>query len=341
MHPVPVDLGRRPDLHVELDMLGDPGLRAGRVLAQHRGRWVVATHGAEGPPCLMPARSRLRANPPVTGDWVAVDAAGRITAVLARQGAIVRRAPGETVAEQVLAANVDVALILEPLPEPNRRRIERMVALASSGDVPACLVLTKADLDDDAHRVAAGLARRVGLIDAVAVSAIAAEGVRMLGATLEPGRTAVLLGASGAGKSTLVNALLGEQRQRTQAVRPGDRRGRHTTVTRELISLPGGSLLIDTPGVREIGVWNGSGDAFADVDVLAVDCRFADCGHDTEPGCAVRDAVEPDRIRAWRKLVREQAWIDDRKAAARERERLGRSYRSVHRESRRRKGDWN
>jgi ribosome biogenesis GTPase len=240
--------------------------------------------------------------------------------VLERRGAIVRRRAGTATAGQTLAANVDLALVTEPLPEPNERRAERLVALASAGGVPAALALTKADLVPDAQLVAARLARRLGLAEGVAVSAQDGEGLALLCGLLEPGSTAVLLGPSGAGKSTLVNALLGEERQATAAIR-ADGRGRHTTVTRELVALPGGALLVDTPGLREVGLWDGAGAAFADIDALAEDCRFADCGHETEPGCAVRAAVDAERIEAWRKLAREQAWVEDRRAAARERER--------------------
>ena len=130
----------------------------------------------------------------------------------------------------------------------------------------------------------------------------------------------MLLGASGTGKSTLVNALLGTEHQKTGEVRASDGRGRHTTVTRELLALPGGAFLIDTPGIRVAGLWDGTGDSFADVDDLAAQCRFADCGHDSEPGCAVRAALDPERIAAWRKLQRELAWVNDRRAASRERE---------------------
>ena len=332
-------LGRRPSLDSELEALADPELSAGRVIAQHRGRWLVGQPGA-GQPRLLPARGRLRGTPPVTGDWVAVDAAGAIVALLERRGAIVRRAPGDVTAHQVLAANVDVALVVEPASAPNERRLERMLALVRSEGVPAALVLTKADLAgvDDPQSTAARLARQLGIVDGVALSARQGDGLSLLHALLEPGSTSVLLGASGVGKSTLVNALLGEQRQLAQPVRQ-DGRGRHTTVTRELLALPSGALLIDTPGLREVGLWEGAGDTFADVDALAVRCRFADCAHETEPGCAVRAALDPERIAAWRKLAREQVWIDDRKRAARERERRGRSYRTVQREARWRKGD--
>ncbi|MFN8202639.1 MAG: ribosome small subunit-dependent GTPase A [Solirubrobacteraceae bacterium] len=321
MHPESAGLGRRPDLTAELDALGDPMLSAARVLAQHRGRWLVAP--VAGAPRLAPARGRLRDTPPVTGDWVALDSAGAIAALLPRRGRIARRAAGPATAEQLLAANVDLALVVEPLPEPNARRAERFAVLAEAGGVPPLVVLTKADLDEDAHLTAARLARRLGITDAFAVSAPHGDGIAPLRALLEPGTTAVVLGPSGAGKSTLVNALLCAERQATGAIREHDGRGRHTTVARELITLPGGALIIDTPGLREVGLWEPAG--FADVEATATACRFADCRHESEPGCAVRDAVDPDRLDAWRKLQREQAWVDDRRAAAREREARGRA----------------
>jgi len=331
-------LGRRDDLDAELDSLGDRGLTAGRVLAQHRGHWVVAEPGGEEPR-LLTARGKMREQPPVTGDWVAVDSDGEITALLERRGTIVRRAAGEATVAQVLAANVDLALLTAPLPEPNGRQIERLAALAQADGVPVALVLTKSDLDPEADRTAATLARELGIVDSVALSPRAGDGIAVLRTLLTPGTTTVLLGPSGAGKSTLVNALLGEERQATGAIRAGDGRGRHTTVTRELIALPGGALLIDTPGVREVGLWDGAGETYTDIDELAATCRFSDCGHDTEPGCAVRDAVDAERIEAWRKLAREQKWVDDRRAAASEREARGRSYSRIQREARRVKGD--
>lgn len=331
-------LGRRDDLDAELGSLGDAGLMAGRVLAQHRGHWMVAEPSG-GEPRLVTARGRMREQPPVTGDWVAVDSDGEIAALLERRGTIVRRAAGEATAAQVLAANVDLALLTAPLPEPNPRQIERLAALAHADGVAAALVLTKADLDPSADRTAAATAREVGIADAVAVSALTGDGIGVLHTLLAPGSTAVLLGPSGAGKSTLVNALLGEERQATGAIREADGRGRHTTVTRELIALTGGSLLIDTPGVREVGLWDGAGESYADIDELAASCRFSDCGHDSEPGCAVREGVEADRIEAWRKLAREQKWVEDRRAAARARDQRGRSYGRIQREARRVKGD--
>jgi ribosome biogenesis GTPase len=333
-------LGQRPDLDAELAALGDPDLVAARVLAQHRGVWLVAEPAGE--PRLVPARGRLRDTddgPPVTGDWVALDPEGAIAAVLERRGVVVRRAAGSATGGQVLAANVDTALVVEASPEPNVARAERLVTLASAGGVPVVLVLTKSDLDDDSMQVAQQIGRHLGVADTIAVSAREGEGVGVLQSLLAPGTTAVLLGLSGAGKSTLANALLGTDQQATAPVRASDGRGRHTTVTRELLLLPHGALLIDTPGIREAGMWDGTGDAFADIDALAAECQFNDCSHTVEPGCAVIEKADPARLEAWRKLAREQKWVDDRRAAAREREQRGRAYRDVQREARRIKGD--
>jgi ribosome biogenesis GTPase len=296
-------------------------LTRARVLAQYRGHWLVAPEdGSE--PRLVQARGRLTETP-VTGDHVGLDQGGAIAAGFERRGTIVRRAPGERgkpVHAHVLAANVDLALVTEPLPDPKARRLERFAALAAAGGVPVALVLTKTDLAEDGFMTAAALARRMGVADAVAVSAVTGEGIGIVRSLLVPGSTAVLLGASGTGKSTLVNALNGADRQKTGAVRASDLRGRHTTVTRELLTLPGGAGLIDTPGIRVAGLWDGTGESFSDVDSLALECRFPDCAHDTEPGCAVREAIDPERLAAWRKLQRELEWVTDRRAATRARD---------------------
>jgi ribosome biogenesis GTPase len=303
----------RPSLSADLAALGDPGLVAGRVLAQHRGQWLVAVADGSGwEPRLLPARGRLRGTAPVTGDWVAVDAGGAIASVLPRSCLLERRAAGDGVEAQALAANVDLVLVVEALPEPNERRAERFAALAAASEIPVALVLTKADLDPDADQVAAGLRRRLGLDEALAISVRAGEGLGALRALLAPEATAALLGTSGAGKSTLVNTLLGEERQATAPVREKDGLGRHTTVTRELIALPGGALLLDTPGLREVGLWAAAA-AFDDVERLAASCRFNDCRHRDEPGCAVREGVAPERLEAWQRLAEEHA----RLAAAR------------------------
>lgn len=304
----------RPSLSVDLDALGDPDLVAGRVLAQHRGQWLVAVGDGPGwTPRLLPARGRLRGSAPVTGDWVAVDPGGAIAAVLERRCLLERRASGDGVEAQALAANVDLVLVVEALPEPNERRAERFAALATASEIPVALVLTKADLDPDAGQVAAGLRRRLGVDEALAVSVRSGDGLGALRALLAREATTALLGASGAGKSTLVNTLLGEERQATAPVREKDGLGRHTTVTRELIALPGDALLLDTPGLREVGLWAGA--AFDDVERLAAACRFGDCRHRDEPECAVREGVAPERLEAWHRLADEQARLDARRAS--------------------------
>ena len=341
--PATIAVGRRPGLEVELLQLDEPDVTGARVLAQHRGRWLVAAPEG-GPPRLVPARGRLRApgeRSPTTGDWVALDRDGVIAAVLERRGTVIRRAAGSPVAGQVLAANVERVLVVEALPEPNERRAERIVALAQAGDVPASLVLTKADLDPEGAIGAPALARRLGLLEGIAVSVHDEDSVAALAALLDPGSTTVLLGPSGAGKSTLVNALLGYELQATGAISAGNGgRGRHTTVTRDLLTLPSGALLIDTPGIREAGLWDGGVAAtFADLEELSMRCRFSDCSHGSEPGCAVRAEGDPERIEAWLKLERERVWIEDRRAAALARERSGRSYKRIQRQARRIKGD--
>ncbi|MGI8729864.1 MAG: ribosome small subunit-dependent GTPase A [Solirubrobacteraceae bacterium] len=338
-------LGRRPELDAELLALGEPSYIPARVLAQHRGRWLVSRPG-KSPPQLVAARGRLRApgeHAPTTGDWVALDDDGLIAAVLERHGSVVRRAAGSPVAGQVLAANVELVLVVEALPEPNVRRAERLVALAASGGVAAALVLTKADLDPDCGVGAPRIARDLGLADGIAVSVQDPASLTALWALLEPQTTSVLLGPSGAGKSTIVNALLDDERQATGAVSEharGHGRGRHTTVTRDLLTLPNGALLIDTPGIREAGLWDGGvGESFADIQLLAARCRFSDCAHEREPGCVVLAEADPERVAAWRKLEHEQAWVEDRRAAAAAREQLARSYRGVQRAARHVEGD--
>jgi ribosome biogenesis GTPase len=343
----PAGIGRRDDLDAEVQAarvaLGEERLVPARVLSQHSGVWLVAEPDDTAAPRLVHARAKVRGEsdgPPITGDWVVLDSGDAIAAVLPRHGTVVRRAVGEGRADrQVLAANVELALVAEPLPEPNERRAERLVAIAGAGDVPVALLLTKADLDPDADATALRIGRSIGVADAIAVSVRTGDGIGAVHSLLPPGATAVLLGPSGAGKSTLVNALLGEERQATGEIRESDGRGRHTTVTRELLALPHGGLLIDTPGMREVGMWDGGvDDTFEDVAELAAGCRFSDCQHDTEPDCAVRGVVPPERLEAWRKLSREQAWIDDRRAAARARDARGRSYERIQREARRVKG---
>ena len=304
-----------------------------RVVAVHGESWLVALADGDATAFLAGRFRYDVAGPgdlPAAGDWLAVDPPdGRggpalVQGVLERRSAFRRyagdrnrRGSGRLADEQVLAANVDVAFVVAGLDhdfEP--RRIERYLAVVYSGGATPILVLNKADIDPDVarHRLdAQGIAPGVAIH---VVSALTGAGVAELAAaTLGPGSTGVVLGSSGVGKSTLANALLGEARQRTHEVREDDSRGRHTTTTRELLRLPSGGLLIDTPGIRALevtGAADGIDDAFAEIADLAARCRFRDCGHAGEPGCAVEAAVgtgelDGDRLDAYRKLEREAA----------------------------------
>jgi len=307
------------------------GLVAGRVAAAHRDAWVVSL-GTTEREAVIAGRLRFEAagpgDMPAVGDWVAIEPVGAegpavITAVLPRRSALRRSngdgraGAGRVAAEQVLAANVDVALLVSGLDgDFNLRRLERYLTVAYAGGAAPVVVLNKVDIDDDvdAHRVAAE-AVAPG-VPVHAVSARTGHGLdRLADAHLRPGTTAVVLGSSGVGKSTLVNALVGAARQRTNDVRADDSKGRHTTTVRELIPIGDGVLLVDTPGLRSLevaGADDGIEAAFADVADLAMGCRFRDCGHDGEPGCAVRAALDTGtldarRFDSYRKLEREAA----------------------------------
>lgn len=251
----------------------------------------------------------LRARPlPAVGDWIAW-ADGRVSHVLPRWSALSRADPDGS-GVQVLAANLDLVAIITPADRCSPARVEREIVLAwDSGAVPL-VVLTKADLDSGA--LAGSLAARLSGVELVAVSARSGVGLDELRARLAPDRTAVLLGPSGAGKSTLANALLGTDRLATGVVREGDARGRHTTTSRQLVAVPGGGVLIDTPGLRSLGLAGAIEPAagFPDIERLAVECHFTDCRHAGEPGCAVDTALadgtlDPERLRSYRKLQRE------------------------------------
>jgi ribosome biogenesis GTPase / thiamine phosphate phosphatase len=291
---------------------------ASRVVAVHRGR--VELHDDQS----LPVAGALRDDPPVVGDWVAVEE-GAIRAVLPRRSTLRRT-------DETLVANADLGIVVTSANRDlNDRRTERLAALARDGLDDVLVVLTKGDLSSDpvadAERTQAAASAPV-----VVVSAQQGWGLEALRAHLTPRRTAVMLGSSGVGKSTLVNTLLGEEVQRTAAIREYDDRGRHATTHRELFRLPNGGLLIDTPGVRRPGLDGDAGikDTFADIEELALGCRFPDCGHDTEPGCAVRDAVDPARLESWRKLQSEAATAAERKARGREGSKALRSFYEEH-----------
>jgi ribosome biogenesis GTPase len=254
---------------------------------------------------------------PVVGDWVAARIAGPdyaiVEAVLPRRSCFERRAAGKREGRQAIAANIDLVFLVCGLDgDFNLRRLERYLILAAESRVAPVIVLNKADLGDAAARQRE-VAAVAGSAPVVAVSALADHGVDPLYAFLGPGRTAALLGSSGVGKSTIVNRLLGGEHFRTGAVRESDSRGRHTTTHRELAPLPGGGALIDTPGMRELQLWAGEGsvdEVFDEIAAFAAQCRFGDCTHAVEPGCAVQAAlakggVSQERWESYRKLLGE------------------------------------
>jgi ribosome biogenesis GTPase len=299
------------------------GLLLGRVSVAHGDRYRLYTARGEtsaeaiGALLFRTERSAW----PVVGDWVAAQPVGpdeaMIHAVLPRRTTFSRRAAGDREQEQVMAANIDLALIVCGLDgDFNVRRIERYLTLAHASGVGAAIVLNKSDVCADlAARLdaAAGVA---GSAPVVAITARSAEGIDPVLRLLRPGLTVALLGSSGVGKSTLVNQLLGVERQLVREVRESDSRGRHTTTYRELLPLPQGGALIDTPGMRELQLWAGQDSldsAFAEIAALAAECRFRDCSHVVEQGCAVQAAIaagelEASRWESYRKLRAEIAW---------------------------------
>ena len=302
------------------------GRSPARVVAVHKGSSIVRDAAGDRAASVS-GRFRYEAlgvvDYPTVGDWVALDDDGVIAAILPRRSVFKRLAADRTSRqqaalddEQVMASNVDVALLVAGLDHDfNLRRIERYLSVAWSSGVKPVVVLNKSDLADDVDGRLVTVGSIAPGVATVAVSAWTGAGLQELAGRLDPGTTAAILGSSGVGKSTLVNALLGEARQTTAEVRVSDSRGRHTTTHRELFELPGGALLVDTPGIRALevlGADEGVEAAFDDVVDLAAECRFSDCRHDGEPGCAVRAALADgrlsrDRLESHRKLERELA----------------------------------
>jgi ribosome biogenesis GTPase / thiamine phosphate phosphatase len=319
-------LGWSADFAEAFAPYADEGHIAGRVAVQHRGAYGVYTEAGEIS-AELPGRLRHEAagagDLPAAGDWVVLEqpeGAERalIRAVLPRRTKLSRKVAFAETGEQVIGTNVDVVLILTALVgDLNLRRLERyLTTIWESGAQPA-VVLTKADLCFDVESALLATESVAIGTPVHVVSSVSGLGVDEIAAYAEGGRTIAFLGSSGVGKSTLLNRLLGEERQLVKEI-AADGRGRHTTTRRELVLLPGGGLVLDTPGMRELQLWDaGSGidAAFEDVEQLAAECRFSDCSHQREPGCAVLAAVddgrlELDRLRSWRKLQRELAALE-------------------------------
>jgi ribosome biogenesis GTPase len=306
----------------------DAALAPLRVVAEHRGAYH-ASDGRTTASVELTGRAFRDAEDkrdlPTVGDWVVVECwaeavagggAAVVRHVLPRRTFLVRKAAGEATAPQPLAANVDVAIVMTSAnADLSPARVDRYVGLIRDANIAPVLVLSKVDLVDDAEPALAKL-RSIAEVPVIAASAVNGSGLAALRALGGPGRTAVMLGSSGVGKSTLLNLLAGAD-QPTRSIRDDDR-GRHTTTRRELFVTPGG-LWIDTPGLRELAQWmaDDAEPMFDDITALATQCRFRDCQHRDEPGCAVRDTVEPTRLASFHKLAAERAGAGARQASAR------------------------
>lgn len=281
-----------------------PGVVPGRVALEHNHVYRVITESGEQ---LAEATGRMkhlaqgRHELPAVGDWVALrtDEAGNravIKAVLPRLGKFSRKSAGSWTEEQVIAANIDTVFLVSGLDgDFNPRRIERYLLLAQQSDARPVIILNKTDLAEDVPDLVAMIEETAPGLPVLAISAATGKGMELLQPYLGVGQTVALLGSSGVGKSTIVNRLVGERVLPTRSVRESDSRGRHASVHRQMIALPGGGLVIDTPGMRELQLWGvdeGLSGTFDDVDAIGEACRFRDCRHRQEPGCAVKAAVE-------------------------------------------------
>ena len=310
-------------------------MQRGQVVKLDRGYPLVRTDGGAFVRCehatALVKGEEVRA---VIGDFVEVSVPeghdkGIIECILPRSRAFVRKDPTERALPQVLAANFDRVFVAQPLSDVNVRRLERELVLAYETGAAVTVVLTKADLAESDDEVAAVRERVRALagpdVQTIIVSADDPASVEAVRALVPPNTTAVLIGKSGVGKSSLINMLVGSEMQETTPVRDRDGKGRHTTVSREMVPIPGGGFMMDMPGVRGLGLWEadtGIGAAFSDVEQLAEQCRFRDCRHEDEPGCAVRAAVEagdisPERFASYQALRRETKDLRVRREEAR------------------------
>jgi ribosome biogenesis GTPase len=327
------------------------GLVPGRVTREHRGLYRVLAEAGEYVAELagrLRHEARGRADLPAVGDWVALLPAAQglratVQAVLPRRSRFVRKTAGEEHDQQVAAANVDTVFLVSGLDHDfNPRRIERYLVMARESGARPVVVLNKADLLPDAAAARAEVESIAAGAPVHVVSVKEGHGLEQLEPYLRPRETVALLGSSGVGKSTLLNRLSGAERQATGEVRAHDSRGRHVTSHRQMFVLPSGALMVDTPGMRELQLWDAGaalGATFDDVAALAAGCRFGDCAHESEPGCAVRQALadgrlDPGRFASYLKLRAEEARVlreTDKRARSEE----NRKVRSLHRSARR------
>ncbi|RHW42340.1 ribosome small subunit-dependent GTPase A [Neobacillus notoginsengisoli] len=343
-------IGLKEEMRAELAAFPGKDVVLGRVALEHKHLYRVWTEEGE---LLCEVSGKLafsaggREDFPAVGDWVILssrieEGKGTIHGILPRFSKFSRKAAGQTAEEQIVAANIDTVFLVNSLNDDlNLRRIERYLLLAWESGANPVVILSKADLCEDVGaKVAEVEAVAIG-VPIIPVSAEMNEGLDRLAPFLKPGKTVALLGSSGVGKSTLTNSLLGEKRQAVKEIREDDDKGRHTTTHRELILLPNGAVLIDTPGMRELQLWDsqdGLSGAFGDIEELAELCKFRDCRHTDEPGCAVQAAIlrgdlPEDRLASYNKLQRELAYIE-RKADKRAQLEEKKHWKAIHKQMR-------
>jgi len=352
-----IDLGWNENFAKAFEVHRAAHFHPARVVVEHRGGYILLAESGE---LTGETSGKLRhsietpADLPAVGDWVAVQISPHsnqaiIHAVLPRHTAFSRQTAGKRSDEQVLAANIDVVFVVVSLGRaPNLRSIERYLAIAWESGAQPVVVLTKSDLCAHTESYLASVTAAAGKAPVLAVCSLTGQGMEDLKAFLPPAYTAAVLGPSGVGKSTLINRWCGKIAEVTQSVRESDQKGRHTTTQRHLVLLPDGGLIIDTPGLRELQLWEGGvgiESAFDDIEEIALQCRFSNCQHDQEPGCAVRSALEngqleEGRFESHQKLKRELKHFQnkyDKSAQAEEKQRMRASTRFLRNVSKKRR----
>ena len=293
-----------------------------RVSEENRGLYKIISEAGE---CWAELRGKLRHEAasremlPAVGDWVLVEeheTRSTIQFIFDRRSKFSRKTAGKKTEEQIVAANVDTVFLVSSLNrEFNARRIERYLALAWESGARPVVVLNKADLCEDLDAIRAEAEEAAMGVRTIVASIVGGDGIEELRDLVRRGGTTALLGSSGVGKSSLINSILGREMQVTSETREGDDKGRHTTTSRQLIVVPGGGVVLDTPGMRELQLWDASegiSRAFAEVAELAAQCKFRDCSHKHEPDCAVREAMDEGRLANYHKLQREEEFLESK-----------------------------